>query len=133
MYTDPNGEALINVICAAIGGLVGWVFGDYIATNLGLSGWQYWTVRGGITVGGAVIGWFAGTAITNVTAAFLQANQGLALSLAGKLGAPMFSAAMKFLGINPFTLVSDSGKFYGLLQTAFNNPTVQIGLDGQKL
>ena len=31
---DENGDAAINIICAAIGALVGWSFGDYVAKKL---------------------------------------------------------------------------------------------------
>lgn len=64
LYHDLTGNAVINIVFAAIGALSGWEFGDYVATNLRLEGRKYWTVRGAVTVGGAAIGWFAGTAIT---------------------------------------------------------------------
>lgn len=132
MYADPNGKALINVICAAIGGIAGWAFGDYVATNLGLSGWEYWAVRSGITVGGAVIGWFTGAAISNVVSGFLIANPEMAFTLANKLGASTFVTAMKFLGIDPFSLTTKSN-FAGFLGQVFSsNPGIKIGLDWAK-
>ena len=131
-YRDSTGEALINAICAAIGALAGWAFGDFVAKNLGLEGWKYWTVRAAVTVGGGAIGWFAGSAITSAVSSFLTANPAKMLSLAHSLGPSVFSTAMKFLGINPALLINDSGKFYGLLQTAFNTPHVQIGYEWAK-
>ena len=60
---------------AAIGAIAGWYFGDYVAHQLGYHwGWQYWIIRSGVVIGGAVIGWFAGTAITAIAKAFLIAH-----------------------------------------------------------
>ena len=131
-YRDSTGEALINAVCAAIGALAGWAFGDFVAKNLELEGWKYWTVRAAVTVGGTAIGWVAGRAITSAVASFLTANPANMLSLAHKLGPSMFSTAMKFLGINPALLINDSGKFYGLLRKAFNVPHVQVGYEWEK-
>lgn len=124
-FTPPRSER-------NLGGIAGWAFGDYVATNLGLEGWKYWAVRGAVTAGGAAIGWFAGAAISKVAAGFLKANPSAVFKLASTMGSSAFVSAMKFLGINPFTLASDSGKFIGMIKDVFNTPVVQIGLDWAK-
>lgn len=68
-------KTLLNIICAAIGGLIGWAFGDYVAKSLGYkSGWKYWAIRAGVVIGGAVIGWFAGSLISSVISKYLVSN-----------------------------------------------------------
>ena len=60
---------------AAIGGIAGWFLGDYVAKKLGYkSGWKYWAIRAGVTIGGAVIGWFAGTAMLKIITKFLLSH-----------------------------------------------------------
>ncbi|EPR11512.1 RHS repeat domain-containing protein [Ruminiclostridium papyrosolvens] len=82
MYCDPDGHFAIQAVCAAIGGVAGWYFGDYVAKKLGYSsGWKYWAIRSGVTAGGAVIGWFAGAAIANIAIDFLVANSAVALQI----------------------------------------------------
>ncbi len=123
---DEAGYAAINVICAAIGAVVGWFFGDWIAKKLGYSnGWKYWAIRAGIIVGGAVIGWFSGTAIAKFIAIYLEHNPGIIFKLFNKLGAKGFISAMEFLGINPFTLAMDSSKFIAIARL-FNTPSVVL-------
>ncbi len=49
--------------------------GDYVAKQFGYkSGWKYWAIRAGVTIGGAVIGWFAGKAIVKVVTKFLKSH-----------------------------------------------------------
>ena len=64
--SDPDGKFAIQAVCAAIGAVAGWYFGDYVARKLGY--------KSGVVVGGAVIGWFAGSAIANIAKSFLWAN-----------------------------------------------------------
>ena len=71
---------------AAVGAIAGWYFGDYVARKLGYSsGWKYWAIRGGVVIGGAVIGWFAGTAIKGIATAFLKANPAVLAKLPGPI------------------------------------------------
>lgn len=123
---DESGHAAINVICAAIGAVVGWFFGDWIAKKLGYySGWKYWAIRAGVVVGGAVIGWFAGTLITKLVATYLKSNPATVFKICNRLGAKGFKSAMEFLGINPFTLAMDSSKFIAIARL-FNDKTVTL-------
>jgi RHS repeat-associated protein len=70
---DHDGHFAINVFCAVIGGFAGTHFSDYIAKTLGYrSGWKYWAIQSGVVVGGAVIGWFAGTLIINAISGYLR-------------------------------------------------------------
>ena len=73
---DQDGDfgTPIQWACAIIGGIAGWYFGDYVAKKFGYTGWKYWAVRTGVAVGGAVIGWFVGTAILKVATKFLLSN-----------------------------------------------------------
>lgn len=128
-YIDENGNAAINIICAAIGALVGWSFGDYVAKKLGYkSGWKYWAIRTGVAVGGAVIGWFAGTLIAKIVAGYLKSHPAVVFKLTSKWGATKFYSYMKFLGVNPFSIVKDSSKFIALARL-FNNKSVTLGLE----
>ena len=121
---DEAGYAAINVICAAIGMIVGWFFGDWIAKKLGYSeGWKYWAIRAGVVVGGAVIGWFAGTVIAKFIALYLRNNPGTVFKLWNKLGPKGFKNAMDFLGINPFTLAKNPSTFIAIARL-FNNTSI---------
>ncbi|MCL2313212.1 MAG: RHS repeat-associated core domain-containing protein [Firmicutes bacterium] len=83
-YVDEDGRygTPIQWACAVIGGVAGRYFGDYVARKFGFvprgKGWQnatnYWLIRSGVVVGGAVVGWFTGTAVMKVAAAFLLTN-----------------------------------------------------------
>lgn len=116
MFLDRDGYSPLQWICAAIGGLAGWYFGDYIARKLGYSsGWKYWAIRAGVVIGGAVLGWFAATLMAKLIAGYLRSNPQLVFQLISKWTSSKFITAMKFLGINPFLLPQNGSKFIGLL------------------
>jgi RHS repeat-associated protein len=93
-YFDPDGHSPLQWAMAIIGGVAGWLFGDYVARKLGYSsGWKYWTIRAGVVIGGAVLGWFIGTAITKIATKFLLTNP--------KVLAQMPRAVLILLGIDP--------------------------------
>lgn len=105
------------------------VFGDYVAKKLGYSsGWKYWAIRAGIVIGGAVIGWFAGTLITKTVASFLKSNPQIVFKIANKLGASVFASAMKLLGINPFSLAVNPSKFVAISRM-LSNKTITMGIE----
>ena len=113
--SDPTGTfgSPLQWVMAAIGGIVGWHFGDFVAKQLGYShGWMYWAIRAGITVGGAVIGWFAGMKLTEVAISFLSKNQDVILKLGKKFGHENVYKMLSLLGINQFSLLN-TGKFVG--------------------
>ncbi|MBQ1989079.1 MAG: RHS repeat-associated core domain-containing protein, partial [Clostridia bacterium] len=84
---DSNGHTPIQAVFAAIGGIAGWYFGDYIAKKMGYkSGWKYWAIRTGVIVGGAVLGWFAGTSLLKLVKAYLTWQPTLLLRVINKLG-----------------------------------------------
>jgi len=94
-HIDENGYfgTPIQWVMATIGAIGGWFFGDYVANQLGYkSGFKYWAIRAGIVIGGAVIGWFAGTAIKNIATKYLLSNP--------KVLAKMPSFVKWFLGIS---------------------------------
>ena len=69
-------------MCAIIGGVAGWFFGDYVARSIGLFDgkwyqWQtyaYWAVRGLVVAGGAILGYVAAGALIKILTSFLTAN-----------------------------------------------------------
>ena len=66
-FEDLSGYAAINVVFAAIGGVIGWQLGDYVAKQLGhYSGTYYDLIRLGVVAGGAVIGWFSARLMTQI-------------------------------------------------------------------
>ena len=75
--SDPTGTfgTPLQWAFAVIGGFAGWYFGDYVAKRLGYkSGWKYWTIRSGVIIGGAVLGWFVGKALVKVAVSFLRSH-----------------------------------------------------------
>ncbi len=82
----------IQWVMAAIGAIGGYFFGDFVAKKLGYtSGLTYWLIKTGIIIGGAVIGWFAGTIIKQIAINFLLTNPNILLKM------PLF--VKWFLGI----------------------------------
>ncbi|MFR1517684.1 MAG: RHS repeat-associated core domain-containing protein [Clostridia bacterium] len=87
-YTDSKGffGTPIQWACAIIGGVAGWFFGDYVARGIGLfpgKWWQwqtaaYWAVRGLVVVGGAVLGYVAGTVLLKLATKYLLMNSWVA-------------------------------------------------------
>ena len=103
---------------------MGWFLGDYVAKQLGYySGLKYWAIRTGIIVGGAVIGWFAGTLLTRILANFLRSRPDIVFKLVAAKGGATVYTVLQFLGINPFTLHQNGSTFIGILR-AFNNSKV---------
>ena len=126
---DATGLISINAICAAVGAIVGWKLGDYVAKELGYRrGWKYWAIRSGVVVGGAVIGWFAGSLITRAVAWYLRKHPDVIFKMFQKLGASAFKSAMDFLKINPFSLAKNSGKFIAIAKL-FNSTAITISYD----
>ena len=126
---DSAGLAAINVIFAAVGAVVGWLLGDFVAKRIGYySGWKYWAIRAGVVVGSAVIGWFAGSLMAKIIAPYLKRNPAVVFKITNKLGATGFHSAMRLLGINPFSLAMDSSKFIAIARL-FNTKAITIGYD----
>jgi len=93
MLSDPDGRTPIQAVFATIGAIAGWYLGDYVARGLGYTGgWKYWTIRAGVVVGGAVIGWFAAGALTAIIKGFIFSSPKLIAST------PIW--VYKFLGIS---------------------------------
>ena len=114
------------------GGLSGWFFGDFVAKKLGYySGFMYWTIRAGVVIGGAVIGWFAGTLLAKIISLFLKSNPSVLFKLGYKMKPSLFYSALNFLGINPFTLATDSSKFIAIARI-FNNKAFTLDLNWVK-
>ena len=81
---DPLGSfgTPLQWICAIIGGIAGWFFGDYVARKIGLvpkgkGFWNaagYWAVRALVVSGGAILGYVAAGALNKILVAFLKSN-----------------------------------------------------------
>ena len=88
MYADKEGYfgTPIQWVCAVLGGVGGWYFGDYVARKLGFypgkwyqwKTYAYWTVRGLAVAGGAILGWVSGTALLKILTKYLLANPSVA-------------------------------------------------------
>lgn len=87
--SDPSGcfGTPLQWICVAIGGIVGWILGDYVARAIGLnpsgSAWSrigYWSVRGLVVASGSVLGYVAGTKLLNIITKFIY-KKGIAYKL----------------------------------------------------
>ena len=123
---DYSGFAMINIVCAAIGGLIGYAFSEYVANRLGYySGWQYLAIRTGVIIGGAVLGWFCGTLIAKVVAYYIKGNIGVLFRLISQKGAVWVYNVLAFLGINPFSLSLNSSKFVEIARQ-FNNKSITL-------
>ena len=99
MNSDPSGcfGSPVQWVMAAIGGIAGWFFGDYIAKKLGYkSGWKYWAIRTGVVVGGSVIGWFAGTSLLKLARVYLTSQPTLLLKVVNKLGAAVIGTKIVY-------------------------------------
>ncbi|NLJ15779.1 MAG: hypothetical protein GX346_01440 [Clostridiales bacterium] len=102
---DDNGHfgTPLQWLCAFIGGYVGWRIGDWVARKIGLfdgQWWQwqtsaYWTVRGLVVAGGAILGWIAGTALLGYLKGYLAANT----AVLTRFPLPIQKFVMWFLGI----------------------------------
>ena len=100
---------------------LGFAFADSIARNLGLapSGkgfWKaaaYWALTEAIAIGGAVIGWYAGSAIIKYVTEYLTDNVSYIIKVAAQRRSS-FSLIMRFLGLNPFDYIHDAGKLNAL-------------------
>lgn len=129
VYQDKTGEALINVVFAVIFGIAGWHFGGWVAYNVvKKKNWKYWALRSAIAVGGAAIGWFAGSLLAKSVALYLKMYPDVVFKMTAKIGSSSFYSIMKFLGINPFTLSMDSGKFIGVAR-ALNSQKITLSYE----
>lgn len=121
---DPSGHAVINVVCAIIGAIVGWSFGAWIAKRLGYTkGKKYYAIRAGVTLGGAAIGWFAGSLMTRLVSSYLRANLSVVFRMISKVGPKRAFNYLKWLGINPIAFTTNGSKFISLLKQ-FNSKAV---------
>ncbi len=112
--TDPTGlfGTPIQWACAAVGAIGGWFFGDYVARYFGYeSGCKYWAIRAGVTIGGAVIGWFAGSAVVKAVTAYVKANPAILSKLP--------KAVKWFLGLE--VLQQQGGRIIGQLHAGIVN------------
>lgn len=85
------------------------VFGDYVAKWFGYrSGWKYWSIRVGVVAGGAVIGWFAGSAIIRVATRYLSSNPQMLLKISSRFSPNILVKLLQILGYNPIGRMNKS-------------------------
>ena len=121
-YIDSSGDfgTPLQWAMAIIGGIAGWFFGDYVAKWFGYrSGWKYWTIRSGVAVGGAVIFWFAGTALLKVATRFLLSNPQMLLKISSRFSPNILVKLLQILGYNPIGRMNKSF-FIGFINSLFN-------------
>jgi RHS repeat-associated protein len=94
-----NSPSPLGVALGIIGGIAGWQFGDYVAKELGCTGWKYWTVRSAVMVSSAVLGFVAGEALAPIVTEYLLANPAIAAKL------PSWTLALLGVNINQETVV----------------------------
>ena len=123
---DADGHAAIHIAFSAIGGIVGWKLGDYVAKKLGYrSGNKYWAIRAGITIGSSVVGWFSARIMINILSGYLRNNPSVIFQLSKKYGISRFHSIMNFLGINPFALATNRSKFIEIARR-YNSKAVTL-------
>ena len=77
----------IQWACAIIGAIIGIPFGKWIANKLGYySGWRYSAIRAAAVVGGAALGWFAGTKIIKLVKLYVRKNPIIFIRIASRYG-----------------------------------------------
>ena len=129
-HFDSDGNSPLQVAMLVIFGVVGFAFADWVARSLGLAPkgkgfWNasaYWALTSAIAIGGAAIGWYAGTAITEAAVGYLAANPQSIVRLANKYSS-LFKIIMVCLGMNPFQYMPDAGKMTALAR-ALNGITI---------
>ena len=116
----------IQWVLSILFGIIGWSIGDYLALKIvKKKNWKYWAFRSAIAVGGAAIGWFAGSLITTYVGKYLSANPWQLFRLIDKVSPRIVYRILSFLGVNPFDLVNDRSRFIGILKR-FNDKSVVI-------
>ena len=121
-YIDSSGDfgTPLQWAMAIIGGIAGWFFGDYVAKWFGYrSGWKYWSIRVGVVAGGAVIGWFAGSAIIRVATRYLSSNPQMLLKISSRFSPNILVKLLQILGYNPIGRMNKSF-FIGFINSLFN-------------
>ncbi|MCM8711739.1 RHS repeat-associated core domain-containing protein [Clostridium sp. SYSU_GA19001] len=98
IYADPSGHVVVNVVGAVIGAGLGGLLGKAVADYYKLTGWKRNATIAGFAVGGAALGWFAGSVIKNLagmlmTYVLTNPNYQLAQKIANKYGGTLENAA----------------------------------------
>lgn len=66
--------------------------------------------------------------MAKIIADYLRRNPGVIFSISDELGATVFYSAMKFLGINPFSLAMNNSKFIAIVRR-FNTKDIALNYD----
>ena len=107
--SDPTGTfgTPIQWACAIIGALLGLPFGKWLANKLGYySGAKYIAVRAAAIVGGAALGWFAGSLLIKLVKTYLTSHPQTAIRIVAKYGPKtlirfrsIFGLSTSFIGV----------------------------------
>ncbi len=87
--SDPTGTfgTPIQWACAIIGALLGLPFGKWLANKLGYyRGAKYIAIRAAAVVGGAALGWFAGTLLIRLVKSYLTSHPQVAIKIVARYG-----------------------------------------------
>ncbi len=95
----------IQWACAIIGAIIGVPFGKWLANKLGYySGAKYIAIRAATIVGGAALGWFAGTLLIKLVKNYLVSNPQTFIKISAKYGPKTLTKFKNIFGIQPFKL-----------------------------
>ena len=137
-YNDAKGYfgTPIQWACAAIGGVVGVLFGDSVARNFGLTPKRtpvrYWAVRVAVIVGGAAIGYLIGTAIVKLVSLFVKAHPTVTINLIKKFGVKATTKIMNIFKLN-FMKYMKAGTLINFVANWFSSPDKKMPLSFVKL
>lgn len=89
----------IQWACAIIGAIIGVPFGKWLANKLGYySGAKYIAIRAATIVGGAVLGWFAGTLLIKLVKKYLLSHPEALIKISTKYGSNALKTFRKIFG-----------------------------------
>ncbi len=84
-----------------LGAIVGLPFGKWLANRLGYySGWRYTAIRAAAVVGGAVLGWFAGSVLLRLIKTYIHNNPKIMIKIVAKYGPNVLEKIRKILGVS---------------------------------
>ena len=91
---------------AIIGAIIGLPFGKWLANKLGYyRGWKYYAIRTAAVVGGAALGWFAGSVLLRLIKTYLSYNPQIMIRIVSRFGPRTLMRIRAVLGLN-FSIVT---------------------------
>jgi RHS repeat-associated protein len=92
----------IQWVFATVGAIVGVSLGGWLARQLGYSSsdWEYWAIRAGAIVGGAVLGWFSASLLTKLLKNYLKANPEIYIKIVSRYGYKTLTKIRSIFGLS---------------------------------